>query len=208
MQLVYIISWRLLFPSSVVQKLEDHCYRFAMNHMTKVVNSEAFSQIDSSIARLIVQKVAQMGAFKTWCHHDVIVYLLAIFEICHFLIYFVMYKEYLNQLSVVFLGNSLVIIILMRCWLTVILEGEIKSHHRGIPLYGFSPTWIGMWDGEFFSSDFPENWCKQSVRTYPGTTDVTILGVFTTAVGRNASLTKVTGRIWNYSKHVLKSMQL
>ena len=36
-----------------------------MNHMTMVVSSEAFAQIDSDIARIIIQKVAEMGAFKT-----------------------------------------------------------------------------------------------------------------------------------------------
>lgn len=33
--------------------------------MTQVVQSEAFHQIDSSIAKIMIQKVAQMGAFKT-----------------------------------------------------------------------------------------------------------------------------------------------
>ena len=51
------------------QKLEERCYRFAMNHLTQVVQSETFNQIDGSIAKVIIQKVAQLGAFRTW-HHE------------------------------------------------------------------------------------------------------------------------------------------
>ena len=47
------------------QKLEEQCYGFAMNHLTQVVQSEAFNQIDGSIAKVIIQKVAQLGAFRT-----------------------------------------------------------------------------------------------------------------------------------------------
>lgn len=39
--------------------------RFALNHMTKIVQSEAFDQLESSLAKNFVQKAAALGAFNS-----------------------------------------------------------------------------------------------------------------------------------------------
>ena len=50
----------------LLQSLEEKCLQFSLNHMSEVVQSEAFDQLDNSIAKSFVQKAAQRGAFKTW----------------------------------------------------------------------------------------------------------------------------------------------
>ena len=49
----------------LLQSLEEKCLQFSLNHMSEVVQSEAFDQLDNSIAKSFVQKAAQRGAFKT-----------------------------------------------------------------------------------------------------------------------------------------------
>lgn len=46
------------------QELEDFCFRFALNHLTAVTQTEAFSQLDESILKGFIMKAAQAGAFK------------------------------------------------------------------------------------------------------------------------------------------------
>jgi len=45
--------------------LEEHCFSFALNHMTQVVRSEAFAELDDSLAKQFIYKAAEHGAFKT-----------------------------------------------------------------------------------------------------------------------------------------------
>ncbi|XP_064394072.1 RCC1 and BTB domain-containing protein 1-like [Halichondria panicea] len=47
------------------QALTDQCMRFALNHMTQIVQSEAFDQLESSLAKNFVQKAAGLGAFNS-----------------------------------------------------------------------------------------------------------------------------------------------
>ena len=47
------------------QALEEQCMSFALSHMTQVIQSDAFDQLDCSVAKEFVKKVAERGAFKT-----------------------------------------------------------------------------------------------------------------------------------------------
>lgn len=44
--------------------LEEYCFRFAMNHLTAVVQTEAFSNLDESTVKTFIKKAATYGAFK------------------------------------------------------------------------------------------------------------------------------------------------
>lgn len=50
--------------SVISQELEDFCFRFAMNHMTAVTQTEAFSNLDETVVKGFILKAAQSGAFK------------------------------------------------------------------------------------------------------------------------------------------------
>lgn len=45
--------------------LEDHCFQFTLSHMTQVVLSEGFGQLDDSFSKSFIQKAAKQGVFKT-----------------------------------------------------------------------------------------------------------------------------------------------
>lgn len=45
--------------------LEEYSFRFSLNHMTAVVQSDGFQQLDDSIAKAFVSKAAKNGAFKS-----------------------------------------------------------------------------------------------------------------------------------------------
>lgn len=38
---------------------------FALSHMTQVIQSDAFDQLDSTLAKTFVRQAAEKGAFKT-----------------------------------------------------------------------------------------------------------------------------------------------
>lgn len=44
--------------------LEDFCFRFAMNHLTAVVQTEAFHRLDEAAIKSFISKAAVYGAFK------------------------------------------------------------------------------------------------------------------------------------------------
>ncbi|XP_059161859.1 RCC1 and BTB domain-containing protein 1-like [Physella acuta] len=46
------------------QQLEDFCFRFSLNHMTLVTQSEAFGKLDDAIVKDFIFKASQAGAFK------------------------------------------------------------------------------------------------------------------------------------------------
>ncbi|KAJ8310354.1 hypothetical protein KUTeg_012219 [Tegillarca granosa] len=46
------------------KELEDFCFRFALNHMTAVTQTEAFTHLDESIIKEFIRKAALAGAFK------------------------------------------------------------------------------------------------------------------------------------------------
>lgn len=48
----------------VFQELEEFCFRFALNHMTEVAQTEAFMALDELTVKNFIQRAAQHGAFK------------------------------------------------------------------------------------------------------------------------------------------------
>lgn len=49
----------------IFQTLEEQCMCFALNHMTQVIQSESFDQLDSLHAKAFIKKAAERGAFRT-----------------------------------------------------------------------------------------------------------------------------------------------
>ncbi|CAB0012848.1 unnamed protein product [Nesidiocoris tenuis] len=47
------------------QELEEFCFRFALNHMTDVVQSRGFASLDETTIKNFITKAAKAGAFKT-----------------------------------------------------------------------------------------------------------------------------------------------
>jgi len=47
------------------EELEEFCFRFALNHMTAVVQSETFMKLDPLIMKDFISEAARNGAFKT-----------------------------------------------------------------------------------------------------------------------------------------------
>lgn len=48
----------------ILQELEEFCFRFALNHMTEVAQTEAFMALDELTVKNFIQRAAQHGAFK------------------------------------------------------------------------------------------------------------------------------------------------
>lgn len=46
------------------QDLEDYCLRFAVHHLTAVVQTEAFSKLDEATMKHLITRLATMGAFR------------------------------------------------------------------------------------------------------------------------------------------------
>ncbi|XP_033209361.1 RCC1 and BTB domain-containing protein 1-like isoform X2 [Belonocnema kinseyi] len=47
------------------KELEDFCFKFALNHMTEVIQTPHFSKLDEGTVKTFIIKAAQAGAFKT-----------------------------------------------------------------------------------------------------------------------------------------------
>jgi RCC1 and BTB domain-containing protein len=48
----------------VFQSLEDFCFRFALNHLTQVTQTEAFAKLDGDVMREFIRKAGLAGAFR------------------------------------------------------------------------------------------------------------------------------------------------
>ena len=48
------------------QQLEEFCFRFALNHMTAVTQTEAFHELDDQVLKDFIVKASLAGAFKNW----------------------------------------------------------------------------------------------------------------------------------------------
>lgn len=46
------------------KELEEFCFRFALNHLTAVAQTEAFNKLDETTVKNFICKAAQQGAFK------------------------------------------------------------------------------------------------------------------------------------------------
>ncbi|XP_043798332.1 RCC1 and BTB domain-containing protein 1-like isoform X1 [Apis laboriosa] len=58
----------VLYNTSIqynAKELEEYCFKFALNHMTAVVQTADFAKLDESIVKTFIIKAAQAGAFKT-----------------------------------------------------------------------------------------------------------------------------------------------
>ena len=47
-----------------LQELEEFCFQFALNHMTAVTQTKAFSDLDPGILKDFIRKAGQAGAFR------------------------------------------------------------------------------------------------------------------------------------------------
>ncbi|KAL5005406.1 hypothetical protein ScPMuIL_018862 [Solemya velum] len=57
----------MLYAASIkfeARELEDFCFKFALNHMTAVTQTEAFSHLDESVLKEFIRKAALAGVFK------------------------------------------------------------------------------------------------------------------------------------------------
>lgn len=48
----------------VFQDLEEYCLRFAVHHLTAVVQTETFSKLEEATMKHFISRVARMGAFR------------------------------------------------------------------------------------------------------------------------------------------------
>ncbi|XP_060815883.1 uncharacterized protein LOC132907131 [Bombus pascuorum] len=48
------------------KELEEYCFKFALNHMTAVVQTEDFAKLDESTMKTFIVRAAQAGIFKTY----------------------------------------------------------------------------------------------------------------------------------------------
>ena len=46
-------------------ELENFCFKFSLNHMTAVTQTDAFSSLEENILKDFIMKAAQQGAFKS-----------------------------------------------------------------------------------------------------------------------------------------------
>ena len=58
----------LLYSAALLymnKQLEEFCFRFALNHMTEVIQSEHFTKLDHDLMKSFILKASHQGAFKT-----------------------------------------------------------------------------------------------------------------------------------------------
>lgn len=60
-----VLEYKIIKKSDYPQELEDFCFKFALNHMTAVIQTPNFAKLDESIVKTFIVKAAQAGAFKT-----------------------------------------------------------------------------------------------------------------------------------------------
>lgn len=46
-------------------ELEEFCFRFSLNHMTAITQTEAFASLDDTTVKEFIAKAARQGAFKS-----------------------------------------------------------------------------------------------------------------------------------------------
>lgn len=52
-------------PNVDFQELEEFCFKFALNHMTAVIQTENFAKLDAKTMKAFITKAAKAGIFKT-----------------------------------------------------------------------------------------------------------------------------------------------
>ncbi len=49
----------------LAKDLEEFCFKFCLNHMTNVTQTEAFHKLDDETCKAFIAKAARNGAFKS-----------------------------------------------------------------------------------------------------------------------------------------------
>ncbi|KAK0066591.1 RCC1 and BTB domain-containing protein 1 [Biomphalaria pfeifferi] len=66
-QSISVDNVAMLYAAAIkfgAQTLEDFCFRFSLNHMTAVTQSEAFNKLDESVVKEFIYKASLAGAFR------------------------------------------------------------------------------------------------------------------------------------------------
>ncbi|KAH8040699.1 hypothetical protein HPB51_012014 [Rhipicephalus microplus] len=64
---VLVENVAMLYAAAIkfeAKDLEEFCFRFAMNHLTAVVQTDAFHKLEESAVKSFITKAAVYGAFK------------------------------------------------------------------------------------------------------------------------------------------------
>lgn len=51
--------------SFCLQELEEFCFKFCLNHMTAVIQTEGFTSLEEQTVKNFIRKAATFGAFKS-----------------------------------------------------------------------------------------------------------------------------------------------
>ncbi|XP_015183789.1 PREDICTED: RCC1 and BTB domain-containing protein 1-like isoform X2 [Polistes dominula] len=65
---ITVLNVAFLYSTAIeynAQELEDFCFKFALNHMTAVIQTTNFAKLDETTVKTFIIKAAQSGAFKT-----------------------------------------------------------------------------------------------------------------------------------------------
>ena len=52
-----------------LQELEEFCFKFSLNHMTAIIETEGFASLDEQMVKSFIRKAAKFGAFKSQDKH-------------------------------------------------------------------------------------------------------------------------------------------
>lgn len=48
-----------------LQELEEFCFKFSLNHMTAIIETEGFASLDEQMVKSFIRKAAKFGAFRS-----------------------------------------------------------------------------------------------------------------------------------------------
>ena len=60
----FLLFYKIIFIYFVFQDLEEFCFRFTLNHLTAVTQTESFGKLNGETVRDFVIKAGANGAFK------------------------------------------------------------------------------------------------------------------------------------------------
>lgn len=59
-------NWPKQPSPSIHQDLEEFCFKFCVNHLTAVTQTQAFTGMDHDLLKNFINKASRYGAFKNW----------------------------------------------------------------------------------------------------------------------------------------------
>ena len=68
MQGITVENSAMLYATAIkylAKDLEEFCFKFCLNHMTAVTQTEAFQKLDDDLCKSFIGKAARNGAFKS-----------------------------------------------------------------------------------------------------------------------------------------------